>query len=57
MQHITISELRTDLREIVESVAFQGHHMVVSRHGKDAVAVIPSDVYKEWAHHAEARRP
>ncbi len=38
---IPASKARDDLAEILNTVAFRGERVVLSRHGKDAVAIIP----------------
>jgi prevent-host-death family protein len=43
MGPITMADLRRDLARVVNSVAFGNERVIVERHGKPLVAVVPLD--------------
>ena len=43
MNRLTASQARDDFAAVVNRVAFGGERVVIQRHGKDMVAVIPVD--------------
>lgn len=45
---VGVTRARKEFSKIVSDVQYQGEAYVISRHGEDAAAVVPMDVYKKW---------
>ena len=45
---ISVTRARYDFRRIVDEVQYQGDKYLISRHGKEAVALVPIHVYENW---------
>jgi prevent-host-death family protein len=45
---LNISEVRDSLRDLVDEVQYQNNKLVILRHGKPAVALVPLHVYENW---------
>jgi prevent-host-death family protein len=45
---IGVTQARDEFRKIVDGVQYQGDKVVIERHGKPAVAVVPLHVYEAW---------
>ena len=43
-----ITEARKQLADIVDGVTYKGDHYVIVRHGQEAAAVVPIEVYRRW---------
>ena len=43
-----ISEARKQLADIVDRVIYKGENYIIVRHGQEAAAVVPIDVYRRW---------
>ena len=41
MTRLTVSDAREDFAEIINRVAYRGERIVIHRHGKDVVALVP----------------
>lgn len=41
MKHITTAEARKNMSELVNRAAYGGERFVVTRHGKELVAIVP----------------
>ena len=41
MTRLNVSDVREDLAEVINRVAYQGERIVVHRRGKDVVALVP----------------
>lgn len=48
-----VTEAREKFAEIIEKVQYQGDAFVISRHGKQAAAVVPMNVYENWKRQRE----
>jgi prevent-host-death family protein len=49
MEHrLGITEARKQLAEIVDRVKHKGENVIIVRHGQEAAAVVPMDVYRRW---------
>lgn len=45
---LNISEVRDSLGDLVDEVQYQNNKLVILRHGKPAVALVPLHVYENW---------
>jgi len=45
---LDITEARKQLANIVDRVSYRGENYVIVRHGQEAAAVVPMDVYRRW---------
>jgi prevent-host-death family protein len=45
---IGVTQARDEFRKILDGVQYQGDKVVIERHGKPAVAVVPLHVYEAW---------
>jgi len=45
---LNISEVRGSLGDLVDEVQYQNNKLVILRHGKPAVALVPLHVYENW---------
>jgi prevent-host-death family protein len=45
---IGVTQARDEFRKIMDGVQYQGDKVVIERHGKPAVAVVPLHVYEAW---------
>jgi prevent-host-death family protein len=43
-----ITEARKHLADIIDRVTYKGENYVIVRHGQEAAAVVPIDVYRHW---------
>lgn len=43
-----VTEAREKFAEVVDQVQHQGEAVIISRHGKPAVAVVPIEIYENW---------
>ena len=43
-----ITEARKHLADIVDRVTYRGENCVIVRHGEEAAAVVPIEVYRRW---------
>lgn len=41
MRHVTTAEVRKNMAELVNRAAYGGERFVVTRHGKELVAIVP----------------
>ncbi len=41
MKHVTTAEARRNLAEVINRAAYGGERFVVTRHGKELVAIVP----------------
>ena len=41
-----VSEVRRDLTDLLNRVAFQDHSVVIERHGKKVAALVPIEAYR-----------
>lgn len=44
----SLTEARKEFSRIVKDVQYRGDSYIISRHGEEAAAVVPIEVYKEW---------
>jgi prevent-host-death family protein len=47
-RRLDITEARKQLANIVDRVSYKGENYVIVRHGHEAAAVVPIDVYRRW---------
>jgi len=47
-QKLSITEARKQLAEIIDRVKYKGENVIIVRHGQEAAAVVPMDVYRRW---------
>jgi prevent-host-death family protein len=52
-KNLGVTEAREKFSEIIEKVQYQGDAFVISRHGKQAAAVVPITVYENWKRQRE----
>jgi len=45
---LNISDVRDSLGDLVDEVQYQNNKLVILRHGKPAVALVPLHVYENW---------
>lgn len=45
---LDITEARKQLANIVDRVGHKGENYIIVRHGQEAVAVVPIDLYRRW---------
>ena len=45
---LDITEVRKQLASIVDRVGYKGENYIIVRHGQEAAAVVPIDVYRRW---------
>src|SRR5438093_13416672 len=50
---IPVKELRADLAELLDQVADRREHVIVTRHGRPAAAIVPIDEYESLEETAE----
>lgn len=43
MKHVTTAETRKNMSELINRAAYGGERFVVTRHGKELVAIVPLD--------------
>lgn len=41
MDQVSVTEARSQLAELVSQVAYQGHRVILTRHGKPVAALVP----------------
>jgi prevent-host-death family protein len=47
-RRLGITEARKQLADIVDRVTYKGENYIIVRHGQEAAAVVPVDVYRRW---------
>ena len=50
---VPVKELRADLAELLDQVADRREHVIVTRHGRPAAAIVPIDEYEGLEETAE----
>lgn len=45
---LDITEARKQLASIVDRVSYRGENYVIVRHGQEAAAVVPIELYRRW---------
>lgn len=45
---VNITQVRDSLGDLVDEVQYQNNKLVILRHGKPAVALVPLHVYENW---------
>jgi len=50
---IPVKELRAELAELLDQVADRREHVIVTRHGRPAAAIVPIDEYESLEETAE----
>ena len=47
-RRLGITEARKQLAQIIDRVKYKGENYIIVRHGQEAAAVVPMDVYHRW---------
>jgi len=47
-KQLNISDVRESLGDLVDEVQYRNNKLVILRHGKPAVALVPLHVYENW---------
>lgn len=45
---IGLAQARKEFSKVINNVQYQGESYIISRHGEDAAAVVPLQVYQNW---------
>lgn len=53
---VTATELRTKIREVIQTAQFRGEHIIVTVFDKPAVAVIGIDDYRDYLAYTERQQ-
>lgn len=54
MECMTISELRIELRETMDRVAWENQTILIRKHGKDVGVLMPATTYFNWEKESKA---
>lgn len=52
-KRLNITQARETLGDLVDDVQYQNNKVIILRHGKPAVAVVPLAVYESWKSNRE----
>lgn len=45
---IGLAQARKEFSKVINNVQYQGESYIISRHGEDAAAIVPLQVYQNW---------
>ncbi|MGB2954760.1 MAG: type II toxin-antitoxin system Phd/YefM family antitoxin [Anaerolineales bacterium] len=45
---IGLAQARKEFSKVINAVQYQGESFIISRHGEEAAAVVPLQVYQNW---------
>jgi prevent-host-death family protein len=47
-KHVSITQVRDKIGDVVDEVQYRNSHYIILRHGKPAAAVVPLHVLENW---------
>ena len=53
-KRIGLAEARRDFSRVINEVQYGGESYIISKHGEEAAAVVPLEVYRAWQQEREA---